>query len=99
MKKKVTVTQTGRDAIEMIATGLEVNAEIALEERQCVQGLDQGVLDLVEKHGLVAVLAAIHCAAWSAAEVHEDTDDVEDMSPFRLRMFGRRLGEAMNALK
>lgn len=92
-------TKTGRDAQELIIDGLAVNAEIALEEPQCPQGVDEAVRKLVRRYGVREVLAAIHSAAWGACEVHEDTDDEEDMTSFRLRIFGNRLGGAIDALK
>lgn len=95
-------TTTGRAATNLIDSGLEVNAEIALEEPECPQGVDEDVLAVVRKHGLKEVLAAIHMAAWSAAETHEDQapEDEELLTTvLRLRVFGNRLGEAMGALK
>lgn len=94
-----TTTNTGKAAAGLIADGLEVNAEIALEEPECPQGVDEDVLKVVRKHGLQSVLAAIHSAAWGAAEVHEDFVDEGDMAAFRTRIFMNRLGEAINALK
>jgi hypothetical protein len=94
-----TTTDTGMAAAQLIADGLEVNAEIALEEPECPQGVDEDVLRLVRKHGLREVLSAIHCAAWGAAEVHEDVDEPEDMRSFRIRIFNNRLAEAIQALK
>lgn len=91
------VSKTGVSATSLIIAGLEVNAEIALEEPEAPQGVDEAVKGLIEKFGLNSVLGAIHCAAWGAAEVHEDTDDA--MASFRLRIFGNRLGEAIEALK
>ena len=94
------VSKTGVSATSLIIAGLEVNAEIALEEPEAPQGVDEAVKGLIEKFGLNSVLGAIHCAAWGAAEVHEDTDDMDDaMASFRLRVFGNRLGEAIEALK
>lgn len=92
-------TETGKAAAELITDGIEVNAEIALEEPQMPQGLDEDVLRLIRKHGLRMVLATIHDAAWGAAEAHEDVDEPEDMTSFRVRIFGNRLGEAIAALK
>ena len=92
-------SETGRTAANLIEAGIEVNAEIALEEPQCTQGVDDDLLKLVQKYGLREVLSSIHCAAWGAAEVHEDTDEPEDMASFRIRIFGNRLGEAIQALK
>ena len=94
-----TTTKTGIAAQELIAMGLEINAEIAREEPEIPQGLDEDVLSLVQKHGLREVLSSIHCAAWGAAEVHEDTDEPEDMASFRIRIFNNRLSEAIDALK
>ncbi len=94
-----TTTATGIAAQELIATGLEINAEIALEEPECPQGVDEDLLRIVQKYGLREVLSSIHCAAWGAAEVHEDTDEPEDMASFRIRIFNNRLGEAIQALK
>lgn len=95
-------TQTARIAADLIDSGLEVNAEIALEEPQLAQGVDEDVLTVVRKHGLKQVLASIHMAAWGAAESHEDMDpeDEEMMTAvLRLRVFGNRLGETIGALK
>lgn len=92
-------TKTGRNAQELIIDGLEVNAEIALEEPQLQQGVDENVRRLVKRYGVKGVLEAIHCAAWGACEMHEETDDEEDMASFRLRIFGNRLGQAIQALK
>lgn len=92
-------SETGRAAAELITDGVEINAEIALEEPECPQGLDEDVLQVIRKHGLRMVLATIHDAAWGAAETHEDMDEVEDMTSFRTRIFGMRLGEAIDALK
>lgn len=99
---KRTTSVTGRATADLIDAGLEVNAEIALEEPECPQGVDEDVLRVVRKHGLKDVLVAISAAAWGAAEVHEDMDpeDVELLtSVLRLRVFGNRLGEAIDALK
>ena len=93
-----TTTQTGIAAQELIATGLEINAEIALEEPQCTQGVDEELLSLVQKYGLKELLASIQCAAWGAAECHEEMEDME-VASLRLRVFGTRLGEAIAALK
>lgn len=94
------ISKTGVNATSLIIAGLEVNAEIALEEPECPQGVDEAVKALIERFGINSVLGAIHCAAWGAAEVHEDTEDMDDvMASFRLRVFGNRLGEAIEALK
>ncbi len=98
MMKKT--SDTGRMAANLIIDGLAVNAEMALEEPQMTQGLDEAVRKLVWTYGVKDVLAAIHCAAWGAAEVYADTDDDEDaITALRLSIFGNRLGEAMDALK
>ena len=94
-----TTTQTGIAAQELIATGLEINAEIALEEPECPQGVDEDLLRIVQKYGLREVLSSIHCAAWGACEVHEDTDEPEDMASFRIRIFCGKIRAAMDALK
>lgn len=97
---KRTTSETGTMAANLIIDGLAVNAEIALEEPQMPQGLDEAVRRLVWKYGVKEVLGAIHCAAWGAAEVHEDMEDEGDaIASFRLRVFGNRLGEAIDALK
>lgn len=92
-------SETGRAVADFVKQGLAVNAEIALEERECPQEVDAEVLKLVEEYGLKSVLASIQSAAWGAAEVHEDTDEPEDMGPFRTRMFMLRLGQAIDCLK
>lgn len=94
-----TTTETGKAVADYVKQGLAVNAEISLEEPQCEPEVDQAVLDLVERFGLKSVLAAIQSAAWGASEVHEDTDEPEDMGPFRTRIFMLRLGEAIDCLK
>jgi hypothetical protein len=92
-------TATGRAAQQLIVDGLEVNAEIALEEPECEQGIDEDLQKLCQKYGVRSVLASIHCAAWTAGEVHTDSDDDEDMRALRLRVFSNRLSHAMDALK
>jgi len=92
-------TKTGRDAQELLIDSLAINAEIALEEPQMTQGVDEAVRKLMKKYGVREVLATVHDAAWSAAEVHEEMDDEEDMTAFRLRIFGNRLSSAIDALK
>lgn len=91
-------SETGRTAANLIEAGIEVNAEIALEEPQCTQGVDEELLSLVQKYGLKELLASIQCAAWGAAECHEEMEDME-VASLRLRVFGTRLGEAIAALK
>lgn len=90
------ITVTGRDARDLLMTGVEVNADIALDEPQMPQGLDRTLLKLMSKHGPTAVLEALHDAAWSAAEMNEEDDEVTCL---RLRVFGKRLGDAIDALK
>jgi hypothetical protein len=95
-------TTTGFAAANIVAQGLEVNAEIALEDGQCVQGVDEDMLRLVEKHGLRALLAAVHDAAWTAGEVRDEDDfrsGGEDMGAFRTRIFSLRLGKAIDVLR
>ncbi len=92
-------SEAGIAAQDLIVHGLEVNAEIALEEPQMTQGVDEALRKLCAKYGVREVLASIHDASWGAAEVHEDTDEVEDMTSFRLRVFGNRLSEAIKALR
>jgi hypothetical protein len=94
-----TTTKIGVLATTLIITGLEVNAEIALEEPEFPQGLDEAVRKLIVKHGLNSVLGAIHHAASDAAEVTESEDTDDAITALRLRVFGNRLGEAIEALK
>ncbi len=98
MMKKT--SDTGRMAANLIVDGLAVNAEIALDVPHLTQGVDEAVRKLVWTYGVKDVLAAIHMAAWGAAEVFMDTDDDEDaIAALRLSIFGNRLGEAIKALK
>lgn len=92
-------SETGKAVADYVMRGLEINAEIALHERECPQEVDAEVLKLIEEYGLKSVLTAIQSAAWGASEVHEDTDEPEDMGPFRTRIFMLRLGEAIDCLK
>ncbi len=93
-------SKTGTKAQELLLGGLEVHAEMALEEPECRQGVDEDLLELVNKHGLNSVLEAIQCAAWGAGEVHADHEDLaEAMASVRLKLFGSRIADAMNALK
>lgn len=94
-----TTTETGKAVADYVKQGLAVNAEIAEQEPEVEKGVDEDVLQLVQKYGLKGVLAAIQSAAWGASEVHEDTDEPEDMGPFRTRIFMLRLGEAIDCLK
>jgi len=96
---KRTTTATGRAAQQLIIDGLEVNAEIALEEPEMEQGIDEELQKLCQKYGVRSILASIHDAAWSAGEVHTETDDDEDMRALRLKVFSNRLGEAIDALR
>jgi len=90
------ISATGRDARDLLSTGVEVNAEIAREEPEAAHGCDEALFKLVRKHGPVAVLEALHDAAWGAAEMNEEDDEVTCL---RLRVFGNRLGSALDALK
>jgi hypothetical protein len=91
---------TGEAATDLIVASVEINAEIALEEPEMEQGIDEELYGLLDKYGLKAVLASIHDAAWAAAEVHADMeDDLFALASVRLKSFSRRLHEAMNALK
>ncbi len=97
-----TTSEEGRAVNDFVKQGLEVNAEIALEEPQCPQGVDEEVLAVIKKHGLKSVLAAIQSAAWGASEVHDEDsfcDGTIDMGPFRTRIFAMRISDAMDCLK
>jgi len=95
---KTTTSAIGREAQDLIDAGLEVGAEIALEEPQCPQGVDKDVLRAVRKHGLKGVLDSLAAAAWGAAEMHEGGEDMEVVA-LRLRIFGKRIERAIGALK
>ena len=86
----------GSDARDLLLVGVEVNVDIAREEPTMPQGLDATLLKLMTKHGPTAVIEALHDAAWGAAEMNEEEDEVTCL---RLRIFGKRLGEALDALK
>ncbi len=90
------ISDTGAAARDLLHTGVEVNAEIALDEPQMAHGCDVALFKLVRKHGAVAVLEALHDAAWGGAEMHEEDDEVTCL---RLRVFGKRLAGAIDALK
>lgn len=90
------ISETGAAARDLLLTGVEVNADIADDERQMPQGLDRTLAKLMAKHGHTAVLEALHDAAWGAAEMTEEEDEVTCL---RLRVFGKRLGDAIEALK
>ncbi len=97
MNSKTVASQTAINAIDLIQCGLEVNAECYAEEN--IPSCDEAVLELVREHGLKAILESLHDAAYGAAEVHEEADDVEDMSSFRCRMFGVKIDAAIKALR
>jgi hypothetical protein len=84
------------NACDLLSVGIEVNAEIARDEPQMAGGCDIALSRLVQKHGPVALLEALHDAAWGAAESNEEGDEVTCL---RLRIFGKRLGQALAALK
>jgi len=90
------ISQTGQEARDLLLMGVEVNADIADDERQMPQGLDRTLLKLMAKHGATAVLESLLDAAWSAAEMNEEDDEITCL---RLRVFGKRIGEALDALK
>ena len=90
------ISATGIQARDLLMMGVEVNADIADDERQMPQGLDRTLLKLMAKHGPTAVLEALHDAAWGAADMNEEDDEITCL---RLRVFGRRIGEALDALK
>ena len=97
MNSKTMITQAGRDTASFVECGLEVNAECYAEEK--VTSCDEEVLALVRKHGLTALLESLIDAAYGASEMHEETNDLEDMGPFRTRMFGRRLDAVVKTLR
>ncbi len=90
------ISVTGQDARDLLFTGVEVNADMAREEPELAGRCDEALFKLVRKHGAVAVLEALHDAAWGAAEMNEEEDEVTCL---RLRVFGKRLGSALAALK
>ncbi len=90
------VSQVGQDARDLIIMGVEVNVDIAADEPQMPQGLDSAILKLMTKHGPIAILEALHDAAWGAAEMNEEEDEIACL---RLRIFGKRLGTALETLK
>lgn len=94
---KPTVTHTGHATRGLIEMGLEVNAECYAEES--IPSCDEELSRLVQKHGLVALLEALHAASFNAAEVHEGYDDVEDTASLRTRMFGIKIGAALKTLR
>lgn len=93
------ISATGQDALNLLLLGLEVNSEIARTEPELPKGLDKAVLMLMIEHGPVALLEAIHDAAWGAAETNEENEDADEVTCLRLRIFGKRLGAALEALK
>jgi len=93
-----TTTAIGKETLDLIDMGLVVGMEIALEEPQCPQGVDKDVLSAIRKHGLKGVLDSLATAAWGAAEMHEDAEDMEIVA-LRLRIFGKRIESAIAALK
>ena len=95
------VSDTGTSARNLIHMGVEVNAEIADDEPHhpahvALQGLDRALFKLVTKHGVVAVLEALHDAAFCSAEVNEEEDEVACL---RVTIFGKRLGHVIDVLK
>lgn len=96
MNRTNEVSRTGIDARNLLLLGLEVNSEIAREEPELPKGLDEAVLMMMIEHGPVALLEALHDAAWGAAEMNEEDDEITCL---RLRVFGKRLGAALEALK
>ena len=96
MKRTNEVSQTGLEARDLLFTGVEVNVEIARDEPDLPKGLDAAILKLMTKHGPVALLESLHDAAWGAAEMNEEDDEITCL---RLRVFGKRLSSALEALK
>ncbi len=91
-----TVSTQGASARDLLSTGVEVNADIAQDEPQMGHGCDVALHKLVTKHGPMAILEALHDAAWGAAEMNEEEDE---LTCLRLRLFGKRLAEALDVLK
>lgn len=105
---KDVVTETGKLARGMIHDGLEVHAEMYEQEPELkdapFKGIDRKLHRLVQQYGVQAILESLHDAAIGAAEVHEDCDDPMDNPEYgvvavRLKVFGRKLRSAMDALK
>jgi hypothetical protein len=95
-----TRTETGKAAEEMIAGGVEVNADIEWDEDGGSDGyLAAALLPIVQKWGAKKVLAVIHDAALGGAEVHEEQVNEGDMTPLRLQIFCGKIRAAMDCLK
>ncbi len=90
-------------ALGLIEMGLEVEVDIARDERHSF-GLETDLLRLVQGYGLREVLNVLHDAALMSAEMHEDEVGDEDASDdlgmhvLRLRVFANRLSSATNVL-
>ena len=90
-------TQTGHEALDFIDGGLEVATDIEQDvygDDGC--GISNMIRAIAHDHGVREILAVIHDAALSAAEVHEEENEIACL---RLQVFCNRLRSAMDALK